>query len=119
MPAGESPIFSPAAFAVAIAIAVALFWAQGRLTQYNLSHVLTHTNITLCLFCAILQAFQRVAVSAESSKLVTIVVTKEDMSFQDDSSAVGVWRPVSGNYQIRVGASSLDDTLTQDIDVSF
>jgi hypothetical protein len=36
---------------------------------------------------------------------------------QDDSSAAGTWRVVPGTYQIRVGHSSVEDTLTADVDV--
>ena len=46
---------------------------------------------------------------------VKIPVTNEMMSMQDDSSPAGKWRVVPGDYQIRVGNSSLTDMLVANI----
>ena len=58
-----------------------------------------------------LLAFKRVTLAAGASSRVVIDVTPEQLAFQDDSSAAGKWRVVPGTYQIRVGNSSLTDTL--------
>lgn len=64
-----------------------------------------------------LLAFKRVALPAGASARVAIEVTPEQLAFQDDSSAAGMWRVVPGTYQIRVGNSSLADTLVADVDL--
>ena len=38
-------------------------------------------------------------------------VTPEQLAFQDDSSEAGVSRVVEGEYTVRVGRSSVEDTL--------
>jgi len=64
-----------------------------------------------------LLAFQRVPLAAGAATSVTIDVTPEMLAFQDDSSAAGAWRVVGGDYQIRVGPSSVEDTLVANITV--
>ena len=64
-----------------------------------------------------LLAFKRVALPAGASARVAIEVTPEQLAFQDDSSAAGMWRVVPGTYQIRVGNSSVADTLVADVDL--
>ena len=66
-----------------------------------------------------LLVFQRVVLGPGESRVVRIDVSAEQMSFQDDSSAAGVWRVVNGRYQIRVGDSSVTDTLTADVLVEY
>ena len=66
-----------------------------------------------------LLVFQRVVLGPGESRVVRIDVSAEQMSFQDDSSAAGVWRVVNGRYQIRVGDSSVTDTLTADVRVEY
>ena len=58
-----------------------------------------------------LLAFARVTLAAGQSKPVRIDVTAAQLSFQDDSSAAGKFSVVNGDYQVRVGDSSMTDTL--------
>lgn len=66
-----------------------------------------------------LLAFSRITLEAGVTESLKINVSAEQMSFQDDSSATGVWRVVPGTYQIRVGDSSVTDLLTQDVKVDY
>jgi len=65
-----------------------------------------------------LLTFRRVHLDAGQSARVSLLATPEMLAFQDDSSAVGEWVVVPGEYQIRVGPSSIDDTLTADVLIS-
>ena len=58
-----------------------------------------------------LLAFARVTLAAGQSNVVRIDVTAAQLSFQDDSSAAGKFSVVNGDYQVRVGDSSMTDTL--------
>ena len=76
----------------------------------------------MILFSAVRRvAFSRLARSARVSlqsgatQRVTVAVSRAQLSFQDDSSAAGAWRVVPGTYTIRVGPSSVDDTLVADV----
>ena len=53
----------------------------------------------------------RVTLAAGQSKPVRIEVTVAQLAFQDDSSAAGKFSVVNGDYQVRVGDSSMTDTL--------
>ena len=64
-----------------------------------------------------LLAFARVTLEASGSQRVTVAVTAAELAFQDDSSAVGVSRVVPGEYTIRVGPSSVEDTLVAKVQV--
>ena len=65
-----------------------------------------------------LLAFSRITLPPGTTETLNIDVTAEQMSFQDDSSAAGEWRVVPGTYQIRVGDSSVTDTLTEDVAIA-
>ena len=64
-----------------------------------------------------LLAFQRVALDAGTAATVEIVVTPEQLAFQDDSSLVGEWSVVPGVYEVRAGASSVTDLLAVNVTV--
>lgn len=64
-----------------------------------------------------LLAFQRVPLAAGAATTVAIDVTPEMLAFQDDSSPAGAWRVVGGEYQIRVGPSSVEDTLVANVTI--
>ena len=64
-----------------------------------------------------LLAFARVTLEVSGSQRVTVAVTAAELAFQDDSSAVGVSRVVPGEYTIRVGPSSVEDTLVAKVQV--
>ena len=64
-----------------------------------------------------LLAFHRVELAPGAKTTVSIPVSSEQMSFQDDSSPAGNWTVVSGEYQIRVGNCSQYDLLTTTVHV--
>ena len=59
----------------------------------------------------------RVTIDAGGAQRVHIPVTAEQLAFQDDQSEAGVWRVVPGEYSIRVGPSSVEDTLVAKVHV--
>ena len=64
-----------------------------------------------------LLTFARVTIDAGGAQRVHIPVTAEQLAFQDDQSEAGVWRVVPGEYSIRVGPSSVEDTLVAKVHV--
>jgi hypothetical protein len=66
-----------------------------------------------------LLAFTRVTLAAGVTETVKIDVSANEMSFQDDSSPAGVWRVVNGDYEIRVGDSSVTDLLATNVTVAY
>jgi beta-glucosidase len=66
-----------------------------------------------------LLAFTRVTLAAGTTEAVKIEVSADQMSFQDDSSPAGVWSVVDGEYEIRVGDSSVADLLAANVTVAY
>lgn len=62
-----------------------------------------------------LLAFGRVTLEPGGQQRVRIPVSATQLAFQDDSSTVGTWRVVPGEYTVRVGPSSVEDLLVAQI----
>ena len=65
-----------------------------------------------------LLTFTRVSLDAGATVRVHLVVSPEQLAFQDDSSPAGAWRVVAGGYQIRVGPSSVEATLSANVTIA-
>lgn len=62
-----------------------------------------------------LLAFDRVTLEPGGQQRARIPVSATQLAFQDDSSTVGTWRVVPGEYTIRVGPSSVEDLLVASV----
>ena len=66
-----------------------------------------------------LLAFARVELAPAAKRTVSIPVSAAQFAMQDDSSPAGVWRAVSGEYEVRVGNSSVTDLLVDTVAMQF